>query len=281
MSLNRVVGTSKLARQISFHDAWKKSDGGNRFCCLIYATQNGWKLPILFEELNHPYDWALIDFEKNEQRSPDFLNINPNGRIPALVDREKGVTVSESGAILEYVCEEIPSKLLPTKAQNLQAHLLYKQWLYWQVSAQGPMLGQSMYFNRIAKVKGEADDFSIRRFGAEAKRCLQMLDDQLASSGGPFLFGSDVSIVDVATFAYATSAFWACVDISDMPHLQKWLTVLHERPSFKTGLTIPFARPAFFGIPWAIQEQIDAEIQANAAQFSIPSAKSSKEKGKS
>ena len=171
---------------------------------------------------------------------------------------------------MEYVCEAFPNqKLFPSKSTDLQTHLLYKQWLYWQVSAQGPMLGQSMYFNRIAATQGLTDGFSIERFGKEAKRCLEMLDEQLAKSGGPFLFGKEVSIIDVASFAYAASAYWACVDISEMKHLSKWLTTLHERPSFSTGLSIPFRRPAFFGPPWATEEEIQAEIQANSAQFTI------------
>mmetsp|Transcript_15759 Transcript_15759/g.17126 ORF Transcript_15759/g.17126 Transcript_15759/m.17126 type:complete len:135 (-) Transcript_15759:233-637(-) len=132
------------------------------------------------------------------------------------------------------------------------------------------MLGQSMYFNRIAATKGEKDDFAIARFGNEAKRCLKMLDDQLLESGGPFLLGKDLSIVDVASFPYAASAYWACIDISDMAQLQAWITLLHARPSFKIGLSIPFARPAFFGPPWASEEEIQSELAANAAQFSIP-----------
>ena len=271
-SVTRVVGSSALARQIPFSEAWKPSSH-SRFCCLIYATQNGWKLPILMEEMGEPYDWALVDFDKNEQKSPEFLKINPNGRIPALIDRQANVTVAESGAILEYLCETTLSPLFPSPKQDLQKHLLCKQWLYWQVSAQGPMMGQSMYFNRLAAVQGNQDDFSIARFGNEAKRCLQMMNDQLEETGGPFLLGKDITVVDVACFAYAASAYWACVDTSGMLHLQKWLAMLHERPSFRTGLTIPFARPAFFGPPYATEKEIEAEIQANSAQFDTKQAK--------
>jgi len=270
--MSRVFGTSPLARQINFSDAWKASSH-SRFCCLTYATQNGWKMPILFEELGMPYDWALVDFSKNEQKSPEFLKINPNGRIPALIDREKNVTVAESGAILEYVCEELQSPLFPSKEMDLQQHLNCKQWLYWQVSGQGPMMGQSMYFNRIAATQGNRDEFSILRFGTEARRCLQMLNDQLEASGGPFVLGRDCTVVDIACFAYAASAYWACVDTSKMKHLNDWLKMLHKRPSFKTGLTIPFARPAFFGPPYATEEEIQTEIGANSAQFKIPEKK--------
>ena len=263
---SRTIGKSALARQIPFSEA-RKSSSHSRFCCLIYATQNGWKLPILMEEMGVPYDWALVDFAKNEQKSPEFLAINPNGRIPALIDRQANVTVAESGAILEYLCETVSSPLLPSKDADLQKHLLCKQWLYWQVSGQGPMLGQSMYFNRLAAVQGHRDEFAIARFGNEAQRCLQMMNDQLKQSGGPFLLGQDITVADVACFPYAASAYWACVDVAEMPHLQKWLDMLHQRPSFRTGLTIPFARPAFFGPPHATQQEIEAEILANSAQF--------------
>jgi len=264
--------TSTLARQVDLEDAWKESAHSD-VCCLIYATQNGWKLPILFEEMGIPYDWALVDFGKNEQKSERFLKINPNGRIPALIDRRHGVTVAESGAILEYIATRFESPLLPSPTDDLQRHLQVKQWLYWQVSALGPSMGQAMYFQRIARVRGHDDPFAIGRFIAEAERCLKMLDAQLAESGGPFILGEQCTLVDVACFAYCASAYWANADTSDMPHLRAWIAMLHERPSFKRGITIPFARPAFFGPPYATQEEIDAEIARNAGQFQVVTKK--------
>jgi len=264
------MSSSALGRQVPLASAWEPSDHSD-VCCLIYATQNGWKLPILFEEMGVPYDWALVDFSKNEQRSEAFLAINPNGRIPALIDRAHGVTVAESGAILEYAAQRFHSDLLPTAEADLQLHLQVKQWLYWQVSGLGPAMGQAMYFQRIARVQGHDDPFAIGRFIAEAERCLQMLDDQLAASGGPFVLGERVTLVDVACFAYSASAYWANADISAMPHLRAWIARLHERPSFQRGLGIPFRRPAFFGPPWASQEEIDTEIARNAGQFKVVS----------
>ena len=260
--------TSRLARQVTLDEAWSSS-AHSEICCLIYATQNGWKLPILFEEMGVPYDWALVDFEKGEQRSERFLSINPNGRIPALIDRARGVTVAESGAILEYSAARFASPLLPHAHEDLQLHLQTKQWLYWQVSALGPSMGQAMYFQRIAKVRGHNDPFAIGRFIAEAERCLQMLDEQLASSGGPFVLGHRCTLVDVACFPYCASAYWANVDISAMSHLLTWIEMLHQRPSFRTGLTLPFSRPAFFGPLYATQEDIEAEIARNAGQFAV------------
>jgi len=260
--------TSRLARQVTLDEAWSSSPH-SEICCLIYATQNGWKLPILFEEMGVPYDWALVDFETNEQRSERFLSINPNGRIPALIDRARGVTVAESGAILEYCAARFASPLLPPAHEDLQLHLQTKQWLYWQVSALGPSMGQAMYFQRIAKVRGHNDPFAIGRFIAEAERCLQMLDEQLASSGGPFVLGHRCTLADVACFPYCASAYWANVDISAMSHLLTWIEMLHQRLSFRTGLTLPFSRPAFFGPPYATPEEIEAEIARNAGQFAV------------
>ena len=128
---------------------------------------------------------------------------------------------------------------------------------------------------RLAKVKGHDDPFAIGRFVAEAERCLAMLDAQLGESGGPFVLGSRCTVVDVACFPCfpcfpcCASAYWANTDTSELTHLRAWLEMLHERPAFKTGLSIPFRRPAFFGPPHATQAQIDTEIARNAAQFAI------------
>ncbi len=259
---------STLARRVALDDAWKKHPH-SEVCCLIYATQNGWKLPILFEEMGVPYDWALVDFAEGAQRSEPFLAINPNGRIPALIDRARGVTVAESGAILEYAATRYGSPLLPTAEEDLQLHLQVKQWLYWQVSGLGPAMGQAMYFQRLAKVQGHDDPFAIGRFVAEAERCLGVLDDQLRASGGPFILGDRCTLADVTCFAYCASAYWANADIAGMPRLRAWIDMLHARPSFQTGVSIPFARPAFFGPPRATEEEIAAELERNAGQFKI------------
>lgn len=262
--------SAPLARKVELDDAWIEHSHSD-VCCLIYATQNGWKLPILFEEMGVPYDWALVDFETQEQKSERFLAINPNGRIPALIDRRRGITVAESGAILEYAASRFDSPLMPSADDDLQLHLQVKQWLYWQVSGLGPAMGQAMYFQRLAKVHGHDDPFAIGRFVAEAERCLAVLDRQLEASGGPFVLGERCSLVDVACFPYCASAYWARTDVTEMRSLTAWVERLHARPSFARGLTIPFARPAFFGPPHATEEEIAAEIARNAGQFTIVS----------
>lgn len=119
-----------------------------------------------------------------------------------MIDRARGVTAAESGVILEYCATRFASPLLPSANEDLQLHLQTKQWLHWQISVLGPSMGQAMYFQRIAKVRGHNDPFAIGRFIAEADRCLQIVDDQLASSGGPFVLGQRCRLVDVAYFPY-------------------------------------------------------------------------------
>lgn len=130
-------------------------------------------------------------------------------------------------------------------------------------------MGQAMYFQRIAKVRGHNDPFAIGCFIAEAERCLPILDDQLSSSGGPFVFGQRCTLVDVNCFAYCISAYWANVDISAMTHLRAWIVMLHKRLSFSTGLMPPFYRLAVFGSPCATPEEFEAVIARNVGQFAI------------
>jgi GSH-dependent disulfide-bond oxidoreductase len=264
--------TTKLGRRIDFQEAWKSSDH-SPICLLIYATQNGWKIPILCEEMGIPYDWALIDFETNQQKSPEFLKINPNGRIPALIDREEGIAMRESSVIMEYLATKYNSPLFPVK--DPKAKVLVQQWVAWQISGLGPMMGQAMAFQRLVlAVKGQYNELAIGRFRAESERLLQTLDTQLSDSGGPFILGPNITLADVACFPYVASAFWANVDIEEMPKLKAWIDMLHQRDSFRVGLTVPFPRPAFFGLEHATQEQIDAEIARNAGQFNVAVKKS-------
>lgn len=149
--VNKNMQTS-LARLIPLADVAKPAEpstASNRFVVFAAPTMNGWKLPILFEEVGAPYDLVSIDFEKKEQTSPEYLRINPNGRIPALHDREAGVTVAESGALLLYLAEHGPAgELLPADVGKRYEVL---QWLFWQVSGLGPMMGQAMYFQVRAR----------------------------------------------------------------------------------------------------------------------------------
>ncbi len=140
------------------------------------ATMNGYKPVIFLEEAGVPYDLTPIDFSNQEQKAPAFLQISPNGRIPAIVDRSAGdFPVFESGAILWYLAEKYDC-FLPSDAKSRSEVM---QWVMFQMGGVGPMMGQAMYFQRIAAPNGEEHPFSINRYVAESRRLLEVLDRRL------------------------------------------------------------------------------------------------------
>ena len=160
-------------------------------------TANGWKASIALEELGIDYDVEYLHFDKNEQKTPDFLKLNPNGRIPVIVDHDHDdFVLAESGAILLYLAER-SGKLWPTDSRLRHKAM---QWLMFQMSAIGPMLGQAMFFQRIAAPKGIVDEYAIERYVTESKRLLGVLNDALRDQ--EYLCGA-YSMVDIATFPWA------------------------------------------------------------------------------
>ena len=224
------------------------------------ATMNGWKPLILLEELGIPYDLTHIRLGRNEQKQDWYVALNPNGRIPTLVDRANDdFVVFESAAILWYLADKT-SRFLP-EGENARSEAL--QWLFFQMSGVGPMMGQAMYFQRIAAPKGVVDDFAIRRYVTESRRLLEVVDRRLADR--EWLVGDAYSIVDMAMFPYARSWPWAKVPIDGLDHLQAWFDRIESRPAVQRALRLPKPFPAFFGI-----EEDDAAIAENAARFDLP-----------
>ncbi len=221
------------------------------------ATMNGWKPLIMLEELGVPYDLVPIDFDEREQTSDWFLQINPNGRIPAIVDRSAGdFAVFESGAVLWYLAEKY-GRLLPADPL-LRSEVM--QWLMFQVGGVGPMMGQAMYFQRIAAPQGHTDDFAIERYVAESRRLLEVVDGRLR--GRDWLVGDELTIADIALYPYARSYPWARVSIDGLPNLQAWFGRMEQRPGVRRGVQLPEPFPAFFGL------QDDGRSEAaNAARF--------------
>lgn len=159
-------------------------------------TMNGWKPIIAAEQMGIPYTLQSVDFSKNEQKSPEFLKKNPNGRIPALVDHERGeFALGESAAILKYMAVEVGNGALWPKDKSKQYEA--EQWLYWCASALSPAMGNAMFFQRIAPHKGVVDDYAIDRYVNESKRCLQVLEDHL-SDGREYLMGDELTVVDIS-----------------------------------------------------------------------------------
>jgi len=163
---------------------------------------NGWKITIYLEEAGIPYDITPIDFGKADQKTDWFLKMNPNGRSPVMVDRSADdFVIFESGAMLWYLAEKY-GYFAPETAKDKSRAL---QWIMWQMSALGPMMGQAMFFNRIAIGQGEHNTFAINRYEKESRRLLEILDKQLASR--PYVIGDTFGIVDIATYPWARSYY--------------------------------------------------------------------------
>jgi glutathione S-transferase len=194
------------------------------------GTPNGWKASILLEELALPYTVIPVKLDQMEQKQDWFLKINPNGRIPAIIDRdEDDFAVSESGAILIYLAEKT-GRLLPSDPRGRS---LVMQWLMFQMGGIGPMQGQSNVFFRYAP---EKIPFAIERYHKETRRLYEVIDGALAER--EYLAG-DFSIADIATWPWARISAWAGVDLDDLSNLQRWLAQVGERPAVAKGWRIP------------------------------------------
>lgn len=193
-------------------------------------TPNGFKVSIMLEETGLPYRVVHLDLAKRDQKSPDYLRINPNGRIPAIVDGENGnFAVFESGAILIYLAEKT-AKFLPADSTQKSVAL---QWLMFQMGGIGPMQGQANVFFRYAP---EKIPFAIERYQKETLRLYGVLETRLTDR--PYL-ADEVSIADFATFPWVRAHRWAGLNIDHLPHLQAWLERMKSRPGVQRGMAVP------------------------------------------
>jgi glutathione S-transferase/GST-like protein len=194
------------------------------------ATPNGHKVSIALEELELPYALHVLDLAAGEQKQDWFTAINPNGRIPAIVDRGNGdFAVFESGAIMLYLAER-GGRLLPSEEK---ARSRVVQWLMFQMGGLGPMMGQANVFARYFPEKIPA---AIDRYLRESRRLLEVLDGHL--SGNEWLAG-DYSIADIANFSWAHIHEWPGVDVSGLDNLQRWMDAIAARPAVQRGLAVP------------------------------------------
>ena len=194
------------------------------------ATPNGHKVSIALEELQLPYSVQALSFDRKEQKTPAFLKINPNGRIPAIVDRDNDdFAVFESGAILVYLAEQT-GQLLPEDAKGRSRVL---QWLMFQMGGIGPMQGQANVFFRYFPEKLQG---AIDRYQHETRRLYEVLDARLGEA--EFLAG-DYSIADIASFPWVRSHEWSGVSVEGLANLQRWLAALESRPAVQRGLLVP------------------------------------------
>ena len=194
------------------------------------ATPNGHKASIALEELALPYDMHVLDLSAREQKSAAFLKISPNGRIPAIVDRDEGdFAVFESGAILIYLAEKT-GKLMPSDVRGRSRVL---QWLMFQMGGVGPMMGQANVFYRYFPEKIQP---AIDRYQGETKRLFRVLDGHLADH--EYLAG-DYSIADIANWAWVRTYRWSGVEVDDLPHLKRWIGAIRARPAVQRGIERP------------------------------------------
>jgi len=193
-------------------------------------TPNGRKISVALEEMQLPYTLHAIDLGKLQQKEPWFLAINPNGRIPAIVDRDNGdFAVFESGAILIYLAEKT-GQFLPS---DVRARSQVLQWLMLQMGGIGPMMGQANVFYRYAP---EKIPFAIERYQREGARLFGVLDGQLARH--EYLAG-DYSIADMATYPWVASHEWSGIGIAPFPHLARWLNAIAAREAVQRGMQVP------------------------------------------
>ncbi|MBL6751937.1 MAG: glutathione S-transferase family protein [Nevskia sp.] len=194
------------------------------------ATPNGHKVSILLEELGVPYQVQPISLSKADQKQPEYLKINPNGRIPTIVDHDEGgFAVFESGAILIYLAEKY-GRFLPADRKGRSTVI---QWLMFQMSGVGPMQGQANIFYRYFPEKYQP---AIDRYQKETRRLYTVLEQQL--EGRDYLCG-DYSIADMATFPWVDIHAWSGIDVTGLPNLHAWLARMHARPAVVRGLAVP------------------------------------------
>ena len=198
------------------------------------ATPNGQKISIALEELGLPYRVHALSFDRKEQKAPEYLKINPNGRIPAIVDTDNdNFAVFESGAILLYLAEKT-GRLMPTDARGRSTVI---QWLMFQMGGVGPMQGQANVFFRYFPEKLQG---AIDRYQNETRRLYEVLDTRL---GEVEYLAGDYSIADIATYPWVRIHDWSGVSVDGLPHLQRWMDALAARPAVQRGLLVPQREP--------------------------------------
>jgi GST-like protein len=197
-------------------------------------TPNGWKASVTLEELEIPYEVHPVNILAGEQKRPEYLAINPNGRIPTIVDRDEGnFSVFESGAIMLYLAEKA-GRLLPTDRKGRSTVI---QWLMFQMGGIGPMMGQANVFYRYFPEKIPP---AIERYQNESRRLFEVLNGRLADH--EWLAG-DLSIADLANWCWVRTHRWSGVSVEGLDHLQRWLDAINARPACRRGVEVPIKLP--------------------------------------
>ncbi|KAF2484252.1 glutathione S-transferase II [Neohortaea acidophila] len=207
----------------------------------LYTTQtpNGIKISITLEELGLPYKVTKISFQENTQKEPWFLEINPNGRIPALTDKftdGKPIRVFESGSIMQYLVDRYDGEHRISYPKGSREDVEVTSWVFFLNAGVGPMQGQANHFGRYCPEKIE---YGINRYRNETRRLYGVLDKHLSDAGTEYLVGNKCTIADIAHWGWISAAGWAGVEIEEFPTLKKWEDRMWARPATKKGANVP------------------------------------------
>jgi GST-like protein len=194
-----------------------------------WSTPNGRKVSIALEEMGLPYKLFPININKDEQFAPEFLAISPNNRIPAIIDRDTGVHLMESGAILMYLAEKTGKFWPQTSPEKWRV----MEWLMWQMGGAGPMLGQVHHFVRFNAGKAP---YAEERYLKEGNRLYGVLDRRLAQV--EYVAG-DYSIADIAIFPWIARFEWQTIDINAYPNVKRWYLAVAGREAVQRGYDLP------------------------------------------
>ena len=216
------------------------------------STPNGWKVSVTLEELGLEYQLHKISLQDQQQKEADYVAINPNGRIPTLVD--DGFAVFESGAIMIYLAEKT-GRLMPTDVKGRSEVI---QWLMFQMSGIGPMMGQANVFFRAMEEKIPA---AISRYQNESRRLFEVLDRQLDHSEW---LAKNFSIADIANWCWVRLYFWSGVSLDGLDNLKRWLETMEARPACQKGIAVP--EPLVLPTDEAGVEKISAGISRKILQ---------------
>ncbi|KAL6803789.1 glutathione S-transferase [Trichoderma sp. SZMC 28012] len=203
------------------------------------STPNGIKITTALEELGLPYELEHLDISTLRQKEPWYLEINPNGRIPAIVDKfddGESIRVFEGGSILQYLTDRYDPEHKLSFPKGSREYYECNNWLFFQHGGIGPMQGQASHFLRYAPTKIQ---YGIDRYVTETKRLYNVLDVQLSKSKSGFLVGDHISIADIAALSWVIFGPYVDVPLDLFPHLQKWEAMLSARPAITRGFHIP------------------------------------------
>jgi len=198
-----------------------------------WSTPNGRKVSIMLEELALPYRVHPVNIGKGDQFKPEYVAINPNSKIPAIVDSEgpdgKPIRMMESGAILIYLAGKT-GKLLPRSARGRYVAL---EWLMFQMGGTGPIFGQVHHFLRAAK---EPVPYAIERYMKETRRLYGVLNERLK---GHECLADEYSIADIANYPWVARHEWHKTDLNEFPHVKRWFDAISARPAVQRGMKVP------------------------------------------